>query len=281
MLIGLNEILAIAEKKEFCIPAFNVYNLETVKGVMNVAEKMKAPVILQMYSRLVTSGVADHVAPIILEFANKARVPVAFHLDHGAGEKEVVRSLRLGMTGIMYDGSAYSFEENKEKTKNAVRLCSYVGVGVEGELGHVGKAADGAEKVVAEYTHPDEAEEYVSETGVSALAVMVGTAHGRYKQAPVLDIDRIKTIKDRVKIPLVLHGGSGVPDEQIVRAIKAGIRKMNFSTDLCYSFLDGCRSQDKNIVAIDLFMEGENGPISAVEKFAESKIKVLGAENKA
>lgn len=277
MLVGLKDILALAEKDGYCIPAFNVYNIETAKGVMNAAEKLRSPVILQFYSRLVTSKVANDVAPIIVDMANKATVPVCFHLDHGAGECEVVRSLRMGMTGIMIDASMEELEGNIEKTKNIVRICDYVGVGVEGELGHIGKAADGDENVVTEYTRPDEAKKYVEETGVCALAVMVGTAHGRYKKAPVLDIERIKEIKKATDVSLVLHGGSGVPDEQIQAAIQAGVRKMNFSTDLCYSFLDACRERDKSIVGIDLFM---TEPIQRVQEFAEKKIKVLGAENR-
>ena len=277
MLVGLKDILALAEKDGYCIPAFNVYNIETAKGVMNAAEKLRSPVILQFYSRLVTSKVANDVAPIIVDMANKATVPVCFHLDHGAGECEVVRSLRMGMTGIMIDASMEELEGNIEKTKNIVRICDYVGVGVEGELGHIGKAADGDENVVTEYTRPDEAKKYVEETGVCALAVMVGTAHGRYKKAPVLDIERIKEIRKATPVALVLHGGSGVPDDQIQAAIKAGVRKMNFSTDLCYSFLDACRERDKSIVGIDLFM---TEPIQRVQDFAEMKIKVLGANNR-
>lgn len=277
MLVSFKQILDMAEKGGYCIPAFNVYNIETARGVINAAEEMKSPVILQFYSRLVTSGVANDVAPVVLDLAQRSSVPVCFHLDHGAGEKEVIRSLRMGMTGIMIDASTLSFEENIKETKKIVEMCDYVGVGVEGELGHIGKAADGEENAVAEYTHPEEAEQYVKETGVIALAVMVGTAHGRYKKAPVLDIERIKEIKKRTNIALVLHGGSGVPDEQIKMAIEAGVRKMNFSTDLCYSFLDACRARDKNIVGIDLFM---TEPIKAVEDFAKSKIEVLGAKNR-
>ena len=269
MLVGLKEILALAEKKNACIPAFNVYNLETVKGVLLAAEKAKSPVILQLYSRLVTSGAAEGLSELICGFANRAGVPVCFHLDHGAGECEVIRSLRYGMTGIMIDASTLPLEENIAATKNIVRLCDHVGVAVEGELGHIGKAADGDE-----HTRPEEAARFVSETGVAALAVMVGTAHGKYKKLPVLDIDRITKIKEATGIPLVLHGGSGVPDEQIRRAVAAGIRKMNFSTDLCLAFLDACLAQDKSIVGIDLFMEK---PIAAAAAFAAEKIGVLGS----
>lgn len=274
MLIGLKEILAMAEKGGYAVPAFNVYNAETVKGVLNAAEKLRSPVILQIYSRLATSGAAEGVAPVVLDFAHRASVPVCFHLDHGTGECEVVRLLRMGATGIMIDASTRPLRENIAETQKIVRLCGYVGVGVEGELGHVGAAAVGDESAAAEYTRPDEAEQFVRETGVSALAVMVGTAHGRYKKAPVLDVGRIREIGERTGIPLVLHGGSGVPDDQIRAAIGAGIRKMNFSTDLCYAFLDACRERDKSIVGIDLFMEE---PIARVCAFATEKIGVLGA----
>ena len=174
----------------------------------------------------------------------------------------------------MVDFSTLPLSENIEKTAKAVSVLKAAGVGVEGEIGHIGKAADG---VPTDYTTVEEAKTYVAGTGVSALAVAVGTAHGRYKQAPSLAIERIKEIKDAVKIPLVLHGGSGVPDDQIRSAVAAGITKINFGTDLCYSFLDEVFVTDKNKVAIDLFMYG---PIEAVKKFAVSKIRLLGAEGR-
>ncbi len=276
MLVNLTQILDMAEEGNYCIPAFNVYNMETARGVINVAEEMRSPVILQIYSRLATSGIVNDFGSIMVDMANRASVPVCVHLDHGAGTCEVVRCLRKGMTGIMIDASAEDFENNIKKTKEIVELCSYVDVPVEGELGHVGKAADGDENAVAEYTHPDEAATYVKETGVKALAVMVGTAHGRYKKAPVLDIERIAEIKKATGIALVLHGGSGVPDDQIKKAIAAGIRKMNFSTDLCYAFTDACRGMRKDVFAIDMFMKE---PIQAVEQFVREKIAVLGSAN--
>ena len=155
-----------------------------------------------------------------------------------------------------------------------VEMCGACGVSVEGELGHVGTVRDAS---MSEYTDVEEAEQFVRETGVAALAIMVGTAHGRYKRAPVLDIGRIRDIKAATGIPLVLHGGSGVPDEQVSMAVEAGIRKVNFGTDLCYSFLDRVFEVDRSIYALDLFMEE---PIQAVKEFAISKIRLLGADTK-
>lgn len=274
MLVNLQTILKDADEKNYAVPAFNVYNMETVMGVIKAAEEQRSPVILQFYSRLATTGFADYLAPVILKAAEKASVPVCMHLDHGSGYEAAAIALKNGATGIMVDFSALSMEENIENTKKAVDILSAMNIGVEGEIGHIGKAADG---VPTDYTTVEEAKAYVEGTGVSALAIAVGTAHGRYKQAPVLQIERIKEIKDEVKVPLVLHGGSGVPDDQIKLAVKAGICKINFGTDLCYSFLDKVFETDKNKVAIDLFM---CDPIDAVKDFAVSKIQLLGANGR-
>lgn len=277
MLVNLKEILEIAEKGNFAIPALNVYNMETTMGVIAAAEELNAPVILQNYSRLFTNDEGYHVAPVILAAAKRAKVPVCYHLDHGAGETEVVRALRYGATGIMIDKSLLPLEENIAETKKIVDMCSHLGIAVEGEIGHVGVASAGDEQTT-EYTTVEEAEKFAAETGVAALAVMVGTAHGRYKKAPKLAIERIAEIHSAVDAALVLHGGSGVPDEEIQAAIKAGIRKINFGTDLCFSFLDTVFATSRDIYAIDLFMKDA---IESVKRFAMGKIKLLGAENKA
>lgn len=274
MLVNLQDILNLTEKKDFAVPAFNVYNMETVMGVIKAAEEKRSPVIMQFYSRLAETGFTDYLAPVIKAAAEKSFVPVCMHLDHGSGFYAMEKAIGNGATGIMVDFSKLNYKENVENTRKAVEKCSVSGIGVEGELGAIGKAADG---VSEDYTDPDEAKKFVEETGVTALAIAVGTAHGRYKKAPVLAIERIKEIKALTDARLVLHGGSGVPDDQIKAAIEAGIKKVNFGTDLCYSFLDEIFSTDRNKVAIDLFMAG---PIEAVKKFAESKIELLGAERK-
>ena len=251
MIYDLKKILDIGEENGFAVPAFNVYNLETVMGVMQAAEETGAPVIFQMYSRLFDSQIAQYVAPIIREAMNNMKTPVAFHLDHGAGVPEVLRAFRYGATGVMIDASRKPLEENIAITKGVVEMAAEMGIGVEGELGEVGKAAG------------------------CALAVAVGTAHGHYKQAPVLALKRIEELHEGQKAHLVLHGGSGVPDDQIAAAVKAGIRKINFGTDVCCSLLDGIRAVDPSILALDLFMQG---PTARVKDFAVSKIKLLGAD---
>ena len=272
MRYDLKDILNIGEQGSFAVPAFNVYNLETVMGVMQAAEETGAPVIFQMYSRLFDSEVAQYVAPIILEAMNNLKTPVAFHLDHGAGIPEVLRAFRYGATGVMIDASKKPIEENIAITKGVVDMAKEMGITVEGELGEVGSAKDG---VSTDYTKVEDAVKYVESTGVAALAVAVGTAHGHYKQAPMLAIDRIAELHEAQPAHLVLHGGSGVPDDQMQAAVKAGIRKINFGTDVCCSLLDGIRAVDPSILALDLFMRE---PINRVKEYAISKIKLLGAD---
>ena len=279
MLVTLQEIIGMAEAGNYCVPAFNVYNIETVMGVIKAAEEQKAPVIIQVYPRLLNEEVGYYLAPVVVAAARKATVPVCFHLDHGPSESEVMKALRWGATGIMLDGSALSFEENVALTKHIVDSCAAIGIGVEGELGHVGSVND---DTMEEYTDPAEAAEFVKQTGVTCLAVLIGNAHGHYKKTPNLDIERVKAIREATGgLPLVLHGGSGIPDEQVKAAIKAGIRKMNIGTDVCCAFADGTKEtldDPKRSLAIDLFMKH---PIETVKKLAVEKIKLVGADGKA
>ena len=275
MLISFDKILSIADNGGFAIPAFNVYNMETVMGIIGAAEELRAPVILQCYSRLMSNDEGYYLSPIVLAAAARASVPVCFHLDHGAGELPVMRAIRYGATGIMIDASTEPIERNIAITSNIVELCGYNNIQVEGELGHIGSTND---ETMSESTETADAVRFANETGVRALAIAVGTAHGHYKKAPKLDIERIGEIHTALpEVSLVLHGGSGIPDEQIRAAIAAGIRKINFGTDVCYSFLDKVFETSRSIVAVDLFMRDA---ISSVKAFAEEKIKLLGADRR-
>ncbi len=279
MLIGYKEIIDMAEKGGYAIPAFNVYNIETLMGVIKASEELMAPVIIQVYPRLINEEVGAFLCPAMVAAGNNAKVPVCFHLDHGPSELEVQKALRLGATGIMYDGSVHPYDMNVEITKHIVEICSAVDVAVEGELGHVGSVNDDA---MEEYTDPEEAKKFVEETGVYTLAVLIGNAHGHYKKTPCLDIDRVKAIREATGgTPLVLHGGSGIPDEQVKAAIKAGVRKMNIGTDVCCAFADGTKETLDNperSLAVDLFMKH---PIEIVKKLAMEKIRLVGADGKA
>ena len=279
MLVNLKTIIGMAEEGGYCIPAFNVYNIETVMGVIKAAEEQRAPVIIQVYPRLINEEVGYYLAPVVLAAAKKATVPVCFHLDHGPSETEVQRILYWGATGIMYDGSVHPLNENIANTKHIVDICNAIDVGVEGELGHIGSVNDDS---MDEFTNPDEAAKFVEQTGVTCLAVLIGNAHGHYKKPPKLDIERVKAIRKATgNTPLVLHGGSGIPDDQVKAAIKAGVRKMNIGTDVCCAFAEGTLdslNDPQRSIAVDLFMKK---PIETVKALAVSKIKLVGADGKA
>lgn len=272
MLVNMKKLLAAAERKGCAIPAFNVYNGETALAMFKAAEEADACIIVQMYSRLFMSEEAEFIAPSIVDAANRSKAKICFHLDHGSCDEAVARAFRWGCTSVMRDASALPFEENAAVLARVVHFAHDLDISVEGELGHIGFAKDG---VPTDYTQVDEALRYCELTGVDALAVAVGTAHGHYKQAPVLAIDRIRELHEAIPAALVLHGGSGVPDDQIRAAVAAGIRKVNFGTDVCVSFLDAVRKVDPSIIGVDTYMKE---PVQAVKRFALEKIALLGAE---
>lgn len=272
MRYSLKEILDLAEKDGYAVPAFNVYNLETLMGVVRAVEETGAPVILQMYSRLFNTGTGRFLAPVILDVMNTLKTPVAFHLDHGVGLSECIRAIRAGATGVMIDASKLPMEENIETTKKVVDFATEAAVYVEGELGHIGTTKD---EVWDNYTEVADAVRFVEETGVDSLAIMVGTAHGKYAKAPELANDRIAEIHEATKAHLVLHGGSGVPDDQIRAAIRAGIRKINFATDVCCAYIEGYKELDPYGAPLDVVMSQSADYVKA---FALEKIRLLGAD---
>lgn len=272
MQCNLKDILALAESKGVAIPAFNCYNVESVMGVAQAARETGAPVIFQMFTRMMDTEFGTYVGAAIREAIRQLPVPAAMHLDHGAGIPQVLRALRLGCTSIMIDASTHPLDENIAITRQAVEICRECGVYVEGELGHVGGTAD---EKMSDFTDVDEAARFAKETGVAAMAVMVGTAHGVYKSAPVLDIERTREIHRVTGLPLVLHGGSGVPDDQVKMAVQAGVRKMNFATDLVYAFFNSVYAKNGEIRAMDVFMKE---PVESIKQYAIGKIKLLGTD---
>ncbi|MBQ7182693.1 MAG: class II fructose-bisphosphate aldolase [Clostridia bacterium] len=272
MMTDLKEILALAERKNAAVPAFNCYNVESVMAVTRAARETGAPVIYQLYTRMMDTETGPYVAAAAKEGISQLKTPAALHLDHGAGLPQVIRALRMGASSVMIDASTQPLERNIAITREVVELCAEAKVYVEGELGHVGGTAD---EKLSDLTDVDEAVRFAKETGVAALAVMVGTAHGVYKSAPKLDIARTAAIHLRTGLPLVLHGGSGVPDDQVRMAVEAGVRKMNFATDLVHTFLNAVYAKAPEIRAMDVFMEG---PIEAMRDYAVGKIRLLKAD---
>lgn len=231
MLVTLKEILEISDKKENAIGSFNTPNLECLLAVLNGAEKLNVPVIIAHAELHEEISPLNVIGPIMIEMAKKAKVPVCVHLDHGESLDYLQKALDLGFTSIMYDGSLLSYEENVANTKKAVEMAQKVGASVEAEIGILGGREAGAKdqtQVEDMYTDPDLAKKFVDETRIDALAASFGTAHGIYKVKPKLDFNRIEKIYELTKIPLVMHGGSGVSPEDYKTGISKGIRKINY-----------------------------------------------------
>lgn len=239
MLYPMDKILTVARQERFAVGAFNVSTAELLRAVIAAAERTASPVILAIHpDELAFAG--ESFVGMCREVALSASVPVAIHLDHGTKIEQLLRALKCGFTSVMIDASTLPFEENIRITREVVKLAHSVGVSVEGELGTIGQATNTFEQghEVPLYTDPAQAEEFVRQTGVDALAVAIGTAHGLYPRnlRPKLQLDRLKAIAKRVDRPLVLHGGSDNSEEEIRQAITYGIAKINISSDLKRAF---------------------------------------------
>lgn len=243
MLVSLKEVLQDAIEKEYAVGAFNATNLESVIAVIRAAEETGKAVILnyaEVHAPLIS---IDEIGPIMLQYAKAASVPVCVHLDHGSCLESCIKAIRLGFTSVMLDASSADYEENVKETAEICRLAHSIGVTVEAELGHifasdigVGEApvesetVDSFESMEDVYTDPDTAKDFAERTGVDALAIAFGTSHGVYIKKPVLDLDRITKIRNKIDVPFVMHGGSGLSKEEFQTAIKNGIRKINYYT---------------------------------------------------
>jgi len=234
----MSRLLEQASKGGYAVGAFNTNNLEIVQGIIEAAEEMESPVILQASQGAIKYAGLDYIVAIVKTASERVKVPVALHLDHGTSFEQAVQCIRAGFSAVMFDGSKYSLEDNIAKTLEVVRVAKPIGVTVEAELGKIGGTEDDitVSDRDAMMTVPEEAKEFVVRTGVDALAVAIGTAHGPYKGEPKLDFERLQQIRDLVDIPLVLHGASGVPEEAIKKAISIGISKINIDTDLRQAF---------------------------------------------
>lgn len=230
MLVNMNDILLPAKKAGYGVGLFNTINLEMAQGVLRAAEKLQSPVIIGTAEVLLPHASLEEIADMLLPMAKRATVPVVLHFDHGLTEDACHRALDLGFSSIMYDCSTAGYETNVQKVKEMTKAAHAHGATIEAELGHVGEASH--DDPTAFYTDPQQAKAFVMDTGVDALAIAVGTAHGAYKFPPKLDFERIETIASLLPIPLVLHGGSGLTDADFQKAIQCGISKINIFTDI-------------------------------------------------
>ena len=253
-LVTMNELHPAARKEKRAVGAFNVANYETALAVMKAAEAEKSPVIIQVYDRLFDSCKAADIAGMLIRLALRSNQPIALHLDHGSRLEHVAVALHAGYTSVMFDGSRLPFEENVAKTKLAAEFAHAAGCSVEGEIGHVAQGDETALTVVSE------AVDFAKQTGVDALAVSIGTAHGYYKATPKIDVERCREIAGALPdLPLVLHGGSGTPLEDVRAVIRSGIAKVNIATEYMDTYLKSSRAEleklDGKFLPVDKFFD--------------------------
>lgn len=240
-LVSLKDVLVPAEKGGYAVGAFNANNMEIVQAIIESAAEERSPVILQASQGAINYAGLDYIVALVKAAAQGTDVPVVLHLDHGTDFEQVMRCIRSGFSSVMFDGSRLPLEENIAMTRRVVEIARAVGVSVEAELGKIGGTEDdiSVEEREALFTDPAEAERFVKETAVDALAIAIGTAHGPYKGEPRLDFPRLKRIKELTGAPIVLHGSSGVPDDAIRKAISLGVSKINIDTDIRQAFTRG------------------------------------------
>ncbi|ARK29816.1 class II fructose-bisphosphate aldolase [Halalkalibacter krulwichiae] len=233
MIVNTKEILVEARKKKYAVAAFNVFNLETAQAAVAVAEKEKQPVILALGERYFPTVDVEGFSALAHAIAAKAKVPIALHLDHAYEKQSIIRAIRCGFSSVMYDGSRFELEENIRHTKEIAEIAHMAGVSIEAEIGSLARGSySDEEEGDGTLTDPDEAVRFIEETGVDFLAAAIGTVHGMYQGEPNIQIPLLKEINEKVNIPLVLHGGSGTPNEIITESIQFGICKINVNTEV-------------------------------------------------
>lgn len=285
MLISGKEILSVANQHGFAVPAFNAGSGQLLEAVMQACEELQSPVMIAIHPDEL-SFLTDSFVDQVKYYANHTKLPVCIHLDHGASYEQVIHAIQLGFTSVMIDASHLPYEENVAITQKVVAAAHPVGVSVEAELGTIGDTGNSIEGGVTEviYTDPDVAQDFVDRTGTDSLAVAIGTAHGIYPKniKPHLRHDILEEITKKVSIPLVLHGGSSNPDEEIAKAVKMGINKINISSDIKIVFANRLREQlnsgdsemrEPNVLFPPCMLE--------TKKVAEDKIRLFNSANKA
>lgn len=283
MLVTGKEILTNADKGGYAVGAFNAVNMEMVQAIVAAAEEENAPVMIQTTEGALKYAGIEYLSKMIRLAAKKASVPVALHLDHGTSFETAMKCIRNGWTSVMIDGSHFPFEENIAVTKQVVDAAHACGVSVEAELGRLGGIEDNisVSEKDAMFTDPQEAHEFVEKTGVDSLAIAIGTAHGKYKGVPKLDLERLDTIKKDLKMPIVLHGASGVAYDDIKKAIGLGVNKINIDTDLRVAYTDKVREilgNDPDVFDLRKIC----GPArDSVKAAVVEKLRLFGAAGKA
>ena len=277
MLVNMNDVLLPAKAGGYGVGFFNAVNVEMARAVIEAAEELRAPVMVGTAEILLSAMELERVAEYLIPMAEKASVPVCVHYDHGLTFARCMEALKLGFTSIMFDRSTAPYEENVADVAQMVRICHAMGATVEGELGHVGdNTGEGKLENPSDYfTQPDRAEDFVKRTGIDSLAVAVGNAHGDYAFPPQLDFERIEIISEKTNLPLVLHGGSGLSDDDFRRAVKLGVSKVNIFTDIDKAGKAGVEKGQAE--GAQTMMQLIPYEIAAMKEAAMEKIRLFGS----
>ncbi len=281
MLVNLNDILFDAQKNNYAVGLFNTIDTDAIEGAIAAAEELKSPIILGTAEVLLPHGELQLIGPAMINMAKKASVPVAIHYDHGLTYERCVEALELGFSSVMYDCSTVSYEENVTKVKEMAKIAHSFGATIEGELGHVGdnegsmEGDSQLEDPSKYYTDPKMAKDFVTQTNIDALAIAIGTAHGAYTYTPKLDIERLKEIRSEIDTPLVLHGGSGLSDEDFKNCINGGITKINIFTDIYTAGRNAIMNASGD------YHEIRAQKVQAIKETIMNKIMLFGSNRKA
>lgn len=278
MLVNLNDVLKDAQKNHYAVGLFNTIDSDMLEAAITAAEELRSPIIIGTAEVLLPYGELKLIAPSIIAAAKRASVPVVVHYDHGLTFERCIEALQCGFSSVMFDGSAGEMVQNLRDTAEMVKIAHAMGATVEGEIGHVGEAASGDNAVSDLYTTPEEAVDFQQKTGVDALAIAIGTAHGAYKLKPKLDFERLQTIRSALDTPLVLHGGSGLSDDDFRTAVQHGIAKINIFTDLCAAGSEAMLQAGQNGLS---YLEGRNAKVLAMKEAVANKMKLFGSAGQA
>ncbi len=244
MLVSGKQMLEHAHKHGYAVGAFNINNMEILQALVAAAEEERSPVLLQVSEGAIKYAGMDYLSAMVKVAASKTDIPICLHLDHGTTYETIIQCMTHGWTSVMYDGSHHPLETNIAETAHIVKIAHAAGISVEAELGRLSGTEDNisVEEKDSIYTNPQEAEKFVKETGIDSLAIAIGTAHGKYKGEPKLDYERLDTIKKMLNMPIVLHGASGLTEEQLKKCVSLGVNKINIDTDFRQAFTDGIHS---------------------------------------
>lgn len=280
MLVNMRELLADAQAGDYAVGSFSVANMEMVLGVLQAAKELSAPVILQIAEVRLKQSPLELIGPLMVAAAENADTPVAVHFDHGKTLEKISQALDLGFTSVMFDGSHLPLDENIEMTKKVIAMAEEYDASVEAEIGCVGGSEDGSEDIAINCTKTEDAVRFEAETGVDALAIAIGNAHGNYKSTPKLRFDILEEVEKNTDLPLVLHGGTGITSDDFVKCSHTGIKKINIATatfDMVENTVSKCYNND----SIKGYYDLQAAEVQGAYENAKKHILIFGSDNKA